>query len=429
MDDLGTDQEIQVLILASEWGSSKGGLSTIKRELAINLAKCPEVHVTFFVTHCNQMEKTVTRDHNIDLIEAARRPGMDELQWFSFPPRELHIDVVVGHGVELGHQAPVIRDSHRCKWIQVVHTNPEEVGMHRTCANSISDSEKKHEDEVELCKMADFVVTYGPKLYEDFHTYLRSCNKRIFEFTPGIISDVSKVEQVADEGKKFRVLLCGRGNAEDFLLQGFDIAAKAVAALTDTRLVYVGAEGKESEIKDRFLNCGIPDKSLTIRGFLKSRESWTDLLCQVDLAVVPSRTDGFGVTGLEALSAGLPVLVSRNSGFGEALSKVLFGSYFAIDSEDVQVWAQRIKDIRGKDRRERLQESEALRSLYKDKYSWRRQSKELTREMLKIVHGMNFLFCHRRLMQLRLLNFVCFDKGLGGRFRPIRLRCSERFEN
>ena len=383
-------ERLQVLILASEWGSSKGGLPTIKRELAINLAKCPEVHVTFFVPQCNPMEKEEARDHNIDLIEAARRPGMDELQRLSFPPRDLHVDVVVGHGVELGHQAPVIRDSHRCKWIQVVHTNPEEVGMHRTCANSISDSEKKHEDEVQLCKMADFVVTYGPKLYEAFHTYLRSCHQRIFEFTPGIISDVSKVEQVADEGKKFRVLLCGRGDAEDFLLQGFDIAAKAVAALSDTHLIYVGAEGKENEIKDRFLNCGIPDKSLTIRSFPKSRESLTDLLCQVDLAVVPSRTEGFGLTGLEALSAGLPVLVSRNSGFGEALSKVLFGEYFAIDSEDVQVWTQRIKDIRGKDRRERLQESEVLRIFYKDKYNWQKQSKELTREMLKIVHGMNF---------------------------------------
>ena len=84
-----------------------------------------------------------------------------------------------------------------------------------------------------------------------------------------------KLNRLADEGKKFRVLLCGRGDAEDFLLQGFDIAAKAVAALSDTHLVYVGAEGKESEIKDRFLNCGIPDKSLTIRSFLKSRESLT----------------------------------------------------------------------------------------------------------------------------------------------------------
>ena len=37
---------------------------------------------------------------------------------------------------------------------------------------------------------------------------------------------------------------------------------------------------------------------------------------------MPSRTEGFGLTGLEAMSADLPVLVSRNSDFGEPLCSV-----------------------------------------------------------------------------------------------------------
>lgn len=34
---------------------------------------------------------------------------------------------------------------------------------------------------------------------------------------------------------------------------------------------------------------------------------------------------GFGLTGLEALSAGIPILVSLKLGFGEALMKIPFG--------------------------------------------------------------------------------------------------------
>ena len=46
--------------------------------------------------------------------------------------------------------------------------------------------------------------------------------------------------------------------------------------------------------------------------------------------LMPSRTNGFGFTGLEAFSAGIPVIVSKNSGFEEALDSVPIGSSFAL---------------------------------------------------------------------------------------------------
>ena len=167
--------QIRVTMLASEWGSSKGGLSTLNRELAIQLAKFPEVQISFFVPQCNEGDKRVALGHNIEIVEATRRPGYDELEWLSFPPAQLQIDVVVGHGVKLGHQAQVIRESHKCKWIQVVHTDAEELGMFKTYQNSISTGEKKRQTEVELYEMADLIVGVGPKLCEAFRRYLRSC--------------------------------------------------------------------------------------------------------------------------------------------------------------------------------------------------------------------------------------------------------------
>ena len=270
---------------------------------------------------------------------------MDELAWLNFPPSDLQIDIVVGHGVKIGHQAQVIRESHQCKWVQVVHTAPEELGMYKTYLNPVSVNEKKHETEVELCEIADFVVTVGPKLTEAFRTYLRPSGKdqTVFEFTPGIFADFSEVEQVVGERKKFGVLVFGRGDDEDFELKGFDIAAKAVAMLDNTHLTFVGApHGKQDEVKNHLLHCRIPAQSLTVRSFTESREGLKKLLLEVDLAIMPSRTEGFGLTGLEALSAGLPILVSRNSGFGEALSNVMFGSFFVIDSDDSEVWAKAI---------------------------------------------------------------------------------------
>ena len=386
-----SSRRLRVTFVASEWRSRKGGLSTLSRELAINVANNPEVEVTYFVPRCNDNDKKAALGHKINLLKAIRRPGMDELAWLNFPPKDLQIDIVVGHGVKLGHQAQVIRESHQCKWVQVVHTAPEELGMHKTYSNPVSVNEKKHETEVALCEMANFVVTVGPKLYEAFHAYLRGYQKdQIFEFTPGILAEFSEVKQVLqDDGKIFRVLAFGRGDAEDFLLKGFDIAASAVASLSDCHLLFVGApDGKLEEIKQRFLECGISANKLTIRSFLQSREDLKKVLCEADLAVMPSRTEGFGLTGLEALSAGLPVLVSRNSGFGEAIMRLPFGSFFVIDSQDPTVWAKAIDDVRKKGRRGRLQESKILRLLYEKKYSWELQSSYLVGKMVSMNNGM-----------------------------------------
>ena len=385
--------KVQVTILASEWGSSKGGLSTINRELAIQLARFSSLEVTFFLPKCSDEDQKAADSHGISIVEAVRRPGYNELDWLSFPPGHLTIDVVVGHGAKLGRQAQVIRDSHNCKWVQVVHTDPEELGMFKGYENPISMGEEKHQVEVELCEMADFVVGVGPKLAETFRKYLGFCKKHqdVFEFTPGIFDEFSSVQQVPDERKECSVLVFGRGDAEDFKLKGFDIAARSVAALSDTVLVFVGApRGKQEKIAYRFIRFGIPAERLRVRSYV-GRESLKKLFCEVDLVLMPSRTEGFGLTGLEALSAGLPVLVSKNSGFGEALGGLPCGSFFVIDHEDPSAWAAAIERIWNKDRKSRLDEVKTVRDFYAQRYSWSEQGKHLMEKMVELVDGMNYI--------------------------------------
>ena len=89
------------------------------------------------------------------------------------------------------------------------------------------------------------------------------------------------------------------------------------------------------------------------------------------------------------MSAGLPVLASRNSGFGEALRRTAFGSEFVIESEDPTVWAAAIKKIWNKDREYRLDEAVTLRDLYGRKYNWAKQIKELVDKMTSLTRGRN----------------------------------------
>ena len=201
---------MSVTLLASEWDSSKGGLSTLNRELATELAQHEQVKVTLLVPQfsCSEEGKRTAESHKVSIREAERRPGYDDpLDWLSFPPGDLAIDIIVGHGGKLGKQAQVIRELHGCKWVQVVHTVPEELGMYKDYPKAISKGEEKNRTEVDLCKLADAVVAVGPKLKEAYSYYLRSCKKHedIIQLTPGMFREFSDVRQVAKDGNKFKV--------------------------------------------------------------------------------------------------------------------------------------------------------------------------------------------------------------------------------
>ena len=384
-----SSRKLRVTLLSSEWRSTKGGLSTINRELAIQLAKHPSVEVSVYLPQCSEEDKQVARDNNVRLIKAREMLGLEPNFWLSCLPEDHAVDCVIGHGAVLGRQVQILKRIHPCKWIQVVHTAPEELGMYKSYADAISRGEKKHQAEVKLCEKADQVVAVGPKLAEAFSGYLRPCGKDqdVLNLTPGIFSEFADVKQASQERSSFSVLVFGRGDSEDFQLKGYDIAAQAIAELKDTtyKLVFVGASrGEEEKVADSLLKQGIDRSQLRVRRFNESREQLAQLFCEVDLAIMPSRTEGFGLAALEALSAGLPVLVSGNSGLGEALKKVPFASSCVVESEDHRVWANEIKAVRHKDREMRLGESKVVRRAYAEKYSWEEQCEELV-ERMKVI--------------------------------------------
>ena len=391
-----SSRKLKVTLLSSEWRSTKGGLSTINRELAIQLAKHPSVEVSVYLPQCSEEDKQVARDHNVRLIKAREMLGLEPNFWLSCLPEDHSVDCVIGHGAVLGQQVQFIKRTHPyCKWIQVVHTAPEELGMYKEYEERISKGEKKHQVEVELCKLADQVVAVGPKLAEAFSGYLRPCGKDqdVLDLTPGIFSEFADVKQASQEIRSFSVLVFGRGDSEDFQLKGYDIAAQAITELKDMtyKLVFVGAtSGEEEKVADVLLKQGIDRSQLRVRRFNESREKLADLFCEVDLAIMPSRTEGFGLAALEALSAGLPVLVSGNSGFGEALKKVPFASSCVVQSEDPKDWADAIKAVRGKDRKLRLREAKILQGEYAEMYSWQDHCNRLVERMLAISQGNRF---------------------------------------
>ena len=168
-------------------------------------------------------------------------------------------------------------------------------------------------------------MAIGPKLAD---TYSRSCGKeKVHDFTPGIVLEFADIEQDTEETGVFHVLVVGRGDREDFAIKGYDIAAGAVPALENEhhtfKLVFVGApDGKEEQIKQMLFKGGISHSQLMVRS-AKARGELVWQFCEADILIMPSRTEGFGLTALEALCAG-----QSKHGLWTGLTKMLFGRIF-----------------------------------------------------------------------------------------------------
>ena len=108
------------------------------------------------------------------------------------------------------------------------------------------------------------------------------------------------------------------------------------------------------------------------------------LLCEVDLVIMPSRAECFCLVALEALSAGLPVLVGKNSGLAQAIRDLPNGKLCIVDSEEPEEWATVIATVQ-QGHNEYLQKIKDLREAYGKKYSWEEQCEVLVDKMREMI--------------------------------------------
>ena len=401
---VSTRETLKVALLSSRWSSSAGGLSTLNRELAIHLAQHPKVEVSLLVPEgtCKDEDKREAQSYGVTVVDAKKRPGYELLDWLSFPPKDHRMDIVVGHGVKLGRQVQIIKDSahfSNCKCVQVVHAAPGDLSRYKSFSDLISKCEKKHQVEVDLCKMADLVVPVGPRLEDFYSSYLRRCkeNQDIFTVTPDIFErEFGDLKQAPNESGELKVLLCGRGDDEDFQLKRYNIAVEAFSdpwlKSKPYHLIFVGAsEGKQEQVREKLLQRDVPEEQLTVRKFVQNREKMKDLLNEVHLAIMPSRSEGFNLVALEALSAGLPILVGSKSGFARALENIPYGKSWIVYSDDPTKWAEAIESVRAS-HAVRLEEIKLLRASYDNKYSWKEQREAFVEIMCRMVPGMSSYF-------------------------------------
>ena len=144
----------------------------------------------------------------------------------------------------------------------------------------------------------------------------------------GFSKTAEKVFALKKAGKKI-VLFVGRLTIQkgpDYFLRA---AKKVLERRPETLFVIAGSGDMEAQLIEEVAAFNIAENVL-FAGFVRGKEL-AQLYQLADLYVLPSVSEPFGITPLEALVAGTPVLISKQAGVGEVITHCLRADFWDIN--------------------------------------------------------------------------------------------------
>lgn len=125
--------------------------------------------------------------------------------------------------------------------------------------------------------------------------------------------------------------------------KGIPVAIAAMRGIVDAvpgaRLRIVGTGTLEADLKRQVTELGLTDHV----EFVGHRTDIRDQMAAMDLLLVPSFNEAFGLVVLESIAAGVPLLASRSGAFPEILEDGKYGTLADPDAPDA--WAEAAIDL------------------------------------------------------------------------------------
>lgn len=385
--DLNRDmqEKKKILLIGTEWFSKHGGLSTFNRELCIRLAALGH-DVFCLVPSWSDDEYKSAQTNGVKLLSNDTERHVNPIETLGHPiSAGCEPDIIISHGLKTGPYGGIQKSYFpNSKWIQFVHIVPQEIAWQKTkpLNSSIAEkAERKQKEQADIAKNADLVAAVGPKLHREMELTLSRLEKSppLFQFDPGLFHTTL----TPNRPRTIICLLMAR--AEDDKLKGLDIAAHALGKVsqsvgdsTQMKLQIRGAQPKNADtLRNMFMEAtDLKTNQLVVYPYSDSLESLNGDLRSSSIVLMPSRAEGYGLVALEALSAGIPILSSKESGFGEAIQNLgaEFYRYFVVstegeNSEVYQRWADRIDAI-FLDLDSAFKKTGDLQKKFSETYSW-----------------------------------------------------------
>jgi len=320
---------LRVLVVATEWHSRNGGISSFNRGLCKALAARDGVEVECLVgpeedalaeeTDPVRLTRVRTVDGRTD--EGAVIQALSTQRAIRGDP-----DVVIGHGHITGGAARALADAYypdACR-VHIVHTRPLPLAAAKTSEDStnvLSRGEAKLELEQQNARTAGVVCGVGPKLYVEAQKLVHPAktSSAVVELMPGLDSDIPQVS--AWPPPEPSIYMVGRVRDK---AKGADVLIRAIVQLLkDDRRVSLWIRGvppdEADKVQDRLQK---RIREVFIRPYSSEATQLHEDLWQTTVMCMPSREEGFGLVALEAIAAGIPILVDSYSGLAQLLAEL-----------------------------------------------------------------------------------------------------------
>ncbi|XP_078579802.1 uncharacterized protein LOC144863985 [Branchiostoma floridae x Branchiostoma japonicum] len=264
------------------------------------------------------------------------------------------------------------------------HVAPEETEHYKSDEKALGVGRKEASIQDDIGK-ADVVFSVGPRIHRHYDRFLQKEHVPHHIFLPEplkIFRDANVIFGESEDVKKPEraVLSIGRvRNVER--LKGHDLAAgsidKAAQRLDNQYTLRLRVRGiDENDFKDSKRILEEKLRSGRVKPTLLPYGTQDEIRRDMEachLVLMPSRAEPFGLVGLEAIAAGVPVLISEHSGLAELIEElsnslgqptfrhciVKMKGDTATDA-DVEKWAERIEDVL-KNARSEFAEARAFR--------------------------------------------------------------------
>ncbi|XP_078594963.1 uncharacterized protein LOC144872547 isoform X3 [Branchiostoma floridae x Branchiostoma japonicum] len=361
-----------VLFINGEYGTSKGGISTINSQMVQTLTAANAV-VYATALHVPKRDQEAADRDGVQLIGpdlmGKTEPTLDWLTYYHsvhYPDLPKDVTCIIGHADITDTAARNIWEQRypQADLVTITHVLPEDTEYYKGGRKAMKAWEKENDmlDKIDNVKAA---FSVGKRIFEHCDNMYRGEKKpqNHYIFLPKP-SEMFLATTVRPGGQQKVVLSIGRVRKVE-KLKGHDLAAQSMGEvgerIKNVRLRVRGISEDDVETSKKILEDNLNSDKLnpTLLPYGTQEDIRNDMM-MAHLVLMPSRSEPFGLVGLEAIAAGIPVLISDKTGLAELILDLIKKGDLSAehrhsivetsvnDSDlagDVRRWASKIVDI------------------------------------------------------------------------------------